>query len=196
VLEVPNRDRRKERQDATRAEILSEAWVLVRQHGLTGLSLRELAARVGMRAPSLYSYFDSKTAIYDAMFAQGNAELVARVNAIPLTGDGLVDLREGAEVFARFCLEDPVRHQLLFQRTIPGFEPSPSSYAGALAVLQRARDALDASGITTAESLDLYTALVTGLVDQQLANEPEGDRWLRLIPEAIQMFHTHHRRDR
>lgn len=194
VLEVPKRDRRTERREATRAEILTEAWALAHEEGLSGISLRELAHRVGMRAPSLYSYFDSKLAIYDAMFDQGNRELVARVNAIPVTGDAQVDLRRGAEVFARFCVEDPVRHQLLFQRTIPGFEPSPASYAGALAVLGRAREALDAAGITSDQALDLYTALVTGLVDQQLANEPGGDRWLRLIPEAIEMFHTHHRR--
>ena len=31
-----------------------------------------------MRAQSLYSYFPSKHAIYDAMFAQGNRELLDR----------------------------------------------------------------------------------------------------------------------
>ncbi|TMK84168.1 MAG: helix-turn-helix transcriptional regulator, partial [Actinobacteria bacterium] len=65
------RDRRAERREATKAEILDAAWEVVRAEGLAALSLRDLAAKVGMRAPSLYSYFDSKHAIYDAMFLQG-----------------------------------------------------------------------------------------------------------------------------
>src|SRR5262245_31752917 len=64
-------DRRAARREAAKAEILDAAWALVREHGLAALSLRDLAARVGMRAPSLYQYFPSKHAIYDAMFAQG-----------------------------------------------------------------------------------------------------------------------------
>ena len=54
------RDRRSERNAATRAEILEAAWALVREEGPAGLSLRDLGRRVGMRAQSLYSYFDSK----------------------------------------------------------------------------------------------------------------------------------------
>ena len=37
---------------------------------MAGLSLRELAARVGMRAPSLTPYFASKNAIHDATYRQ------------------------------------------------------------------------------------------------------------------------------
>ena len=35
-----------------------------------------------MRAQSLYSYFDSKHAIYDAMFQEGNEELLRRMQAV------------------------------------------------------------------------------------------------------------------
>ena len=39
-------------------------------------------------------------------------------------------------LFVEFCTSDPVRYQLLFQRTIPDFEPSPESYARDRAVEQ------------------------------------------------------------
>ena len=52
-----------------RQEILSAAWAVAREQGLAQLTLREVAERVGMRAPSLYTHFASKNAIYDAMFA-------------------------------------------------------------------------------------------------------------------------------
>ena len=59
------RDRRAERREATRAEIIEAAWTLARENGLAGLALKDVAARIGMRPPSLYWYFDSKHAIYD-----------------------------------------------------------------------------------------------------------------------------------
>ena len=68
MLGTTNRDRAAERREATRREILDAAWQLAGEHGLTGFTLSDVAGLVGMRAPSLYSHFDSKMAIYDAMF--------------------------------------------------------------------------------------------------------------------------------
>src|SRR5437879_7323238 len=129
MLGNPTRDRRSERREATRAEILAAAWDLVGADGLAALSLRDLARRVGMQAPSLYSYFDSKHAIYDAMFAQGAREYLESRATLEPSGDALTDLKAGMHEFVRFCLENRVRYQLLFQRTVPGFEPSPESFA-------------------------------------------------------------------
>ena len=58
------------RRESARQEILAAAWEAAHEHGLGALTLRDVAARVGMRAPSLYWHFDSKTALYDAMFGQ------------------------------------------------------------------------------------------------------------------------------
>src|SRR5438067_3370200 len=110
----PMRDRRAERREATKAEILDAAWKLVRAEGLAALSLRDLAARVGMQAPSLYSYFDSKHAIYDAMFAQGAREFLDVQERLTLAGDPAADLKAGMRSFVRFSTSNPVRYQLLF----------------------------------------------------------------------------------
>src|SRR5262245_5236870 len=120
-----------------RAEILEAAWALAREHGLAGLSLRDVAARIGVRPPSLYWYFDSKPAIYDAMFAAGNRALLARLDAEEWPSEPRAVLRRAATLFVEFAVEDPARAQLLFQRTIPGFEPSPESYALAVEALGR-----------------------------------------------------------
>src|SRR5579863_3609779 len=128
MIVEPIRDRRAERRQATKAEILDAAWELVRAEGLAALNLRDLAAKVGMRPPSLYSYFDSKHAIYDAMFLEGNLDLLARYEAAPVPEDPVEGLRAGALLFVRFGVEDPARAQLLFMRTIPGFEPSQGTY--------------------------------------------------------------------
>src|ERR1700750_450754 len=88
-------DRRSARREATKAEILDAAWDLVREHGLAALALRDLASRVGMRAPSLYQYFDSKHAIYDAMFAQGAQAALDVVLAESTSTETRAALREG-----------------------------------------------------------------------------------------------------
>lgn len=183
------RERRRER---TSAEILEAAWELCREQGLASLSLRELAGRVGMRAPSLYSYFDSKLAIYDAMFGQGYRELRAHMAPFndrrPVTRDAI---KEGVRHWVAFCTADEVRYQLLFQRTIPGFEPSPESYALAIEHLGEARQVLVDAGVTDDSALDLWTAVLTGLTSQQISNDPGGDRWSGLVDESVDMFLDH-----
>jgi hypothetical protein len=96
-----------------------------------------------------------------------------------------------ARLFITFAAEDQARYELLFNRTIPDFEPSPESYAVAVEVFERARTILSALGIRTLEGFDLWTALLAGLSSQQLANEPGGDRYMRLIDDAVAMFADH-----
>ena len=181
-------DRRTARRQATKAEILDAAWDLVREHGLGALALRDLAARVGMRAPSLYQYFASKHAIYDAMFAQGAQTGLETMTADITSDDPRAALREGAHRFFEFATSDPARAQLLFQRTIPGFVPSPEAYAPAIATLELTRARLAALGITDPDATDMWTALISGLVNQQIANDPGGTRWARLIDRTVDMY--------
>jgi len=184
-------DWREARRRSAHDAIIDAAWSLVSEVGLAGLSLRDLARRAGITAPTVYAYFDSKNAIYDAMFGQAATEF-AECMAEPFDCD---DPREmlvaSVKRFSQFCTTSPARYQLLFQRTIPGFEPSPQSYAPAVRSLAGARERLALNGITEARHLDLWTALITGLVDQQVSNDPGGDRWTRLIDETVAMFLNH-----
>jgi AcrR family transcriptional regulator len=189
----PTRDRRAERHASTRTEILDAAWELVRADGWASLSMRELGARVGMRAQSLYKYFPSKHAIFDAMFAESTLDLLGRVTGLAATPDPVEALRGQARVFLAFCVEDPMRYQLLFQRPIPGFVPSPEAYAPAVEGLDETRRALRACGITEARAVDAWTAVTGGLAAQQNANEPGGDRWIRLVDEITDMYLAHYR---
>lgn len=181
-------DRRRARHEATRQEILDAAWAIVRAEGLAALTMRGLARAVGMEPQSLYTYFRSKHDVYDALFAEGNQELLDRLHAVDWPEDPRELLRTVAEVMLTFDAEDAARSQLLFQRTIPDFEPSPEAYAVAEAVFAYCGGHLARAGITEPASMDLYTALVAGLGMQQLANDPGGDRWLRLLDRAVDMY--------
>ncbi len=182
---------REARRRSARDAIVEAAWALVAEQGLAGLSLRDLARRAGISTPTVYAYFDSKNAIYDAMFGKAATQFAERM-AEPYECDDPRDLLVARmRRFCEFCTSDPARYQLLFQRTLPGFEPSPESYAPAVRALHGARELLALNGITEPRHLDLGTALMTGLVDQQVSNDPGGDRWTRLIDESIDMFLAH-----
>jgi AcrR family transcriptional regulator len=187
VLDNSTTDWRSARRASATADIVEVAWQLAREHGLAGLSLRDLARRLGMAAPSLYSYFDSKNALYDAMFADGYRALLAMDP--PATGPDLrAVLHSGCALWVRFAVEDPVRFQLLNQRVIPGFEPSPESYALALEAYERTAEPLRAMADVSQEDFDLVSAFVGGLVNQQLANDPGGDRWTRLLDDVVDLL--------
>ena len=178
------------RRDAS-AILVSTAWEIVREVGLGGLSLRDLARRAGITTPTVYAYFESKNAIYDAMFKEA-AESFAEYMAKPMdAGDPQSNLAIDAQRFVDFCTSDVPRYQLLFQHLLPGFVPSKEAYAPAVRALEQARERLAQNGVRDPAHWDIWTAVTTGLVDQQIANDPGGDRWSRLVDEVVAMFLAH-----
>ena len=182
---------RQRRHEETRREILDAAWRLAEASGIAGLSFREVARAVGMRAPSLYTYFDSKDALFDAMFAEGYLQLGEAAT------DWVADAEDAEPADAlgtvighwiRFCQTSLARYQLMFTRAIPGWQPTEAAYAVSRQEYERMAEALVGLGITSVEDLDLYTALASGLAAQQIANDPTGDRWVRLAPAAARML--------
>ena len=192
--DAPTTSRRERVRSQTLDAIVDAAWTLSRQDGLQGWSMRRLADACEMAAPSLYTYVDGKHAVYDEMFRRGWDEFGAglpRPTAELREAEPSEQRRLLGSVMQRAFDEassDPVRFQLLFQRTIPGFEPSARSYEAAVRVLEELRGAIAAVGIDDPAALDMWTAIFTGLTSQQIANEPGGSRWGSLVEPAVEMF--------
>jgi AcrR family transcriptional regulator len=168
-----------QRRESKISSIVEAAWGLARENGIQLVSLRDLAREVGMQQPSLYVYFDSKNALYDAMFADGNRQLLATLDAMDQPVDPRSAIKFFLGTFAEFAIADPARNSLLFRRVIPGFEPSAESYAVAQKVLSRFVEVAHAAGVTDQGDIDCLVAMTAGLIEAQLSNEPGGDRWLR-----------------
>jgi AcrR family transcriptional regulator len=188
VIVKPNRDRKAERHEAIRQEILDAAWDAAHETSIAGLTLRDIATRVGMQQPSLYSHFASKQAIYDAMFGQAWQACLDYFRDMDLPAEPRARLTAMAERYFDFAVADLARYQLMNVNIIPGFHPSPQAYAPAVEVYGLLLDELRDMGITTDQDADIFTAIIGGLVSQQLANDPGGQRWRRLIPRVIAMF--------
>jgi AcrR family transcriptional regulator len=201
-----NGDRRSRRRQETIDEILALALEQMAEVGVSALSLSALAKRMGIRPPSLYQYFPSRLAIYDALFLAGNRDLGAALDdAVDGTADPLAQLWQSAQTFVRWSLAHPVYAQLMFWRPVPGFVPSEESYAPAveqMARLQAVFEAAVAAGqltpaAATERGVSLYTAMIAGVISQQLANEPNaraGDgRFERALPDGFEMYVNHYR---
>ncbi len=193
MLELGPRARRRQ---ATIDEVLAVARDLAGEYGLASISMREIGARVGLHASSLYQYFPSKDAIYDALFAQGHRELHAWMAELDRRGKALDVFKRGCRRFIEFCLEDAIRYQLLFQRTIPGFVPSEASMALAWESYRDLVAALADTGVNDQADIDLWTAIQMGLTDQQWANDPGGHRFVDHLEPAVDMFLAHVKRTR
>jgi AcrR family transcriptional regulator len=177
-----------ERREARTAEIVEAAWKLAAVDGIGGFSLHGLARELGIRQPSLYEYFDSKLALYDAMFADGNRKLLAHVDALELPDDPRQAVKVFMGAFVDFAVADQARMTLLFTRSVPGFEPSTDAYAPAVEVLARSNALLRAAGMRAPTDVDCFIAMVGGLIAAQMSNEPGGNRWVRHLDRLIDMY--------
>ncbi len=177
-----------QRREAKVTSIVAAAWELAREHGIAGVSLHALARDVGMRQPSLYEYFDSKHALYDAMFADGNRQLLQRLDDLALPRDPRAALKKFLAAFVAFGLTDPARYELLFERHIRDFTPSPESYTLAEEALGRAGKVMHEAGVNRRGDIDCIVAMVAGLMEAQLSNDPGGNRWTRHLNRLVDLY--------
>ncbi|GAB7192890.1 TetR/AcrR family transcriptional regulator [Kineococcus sp. NUM-3379] len=194
------------RRAAVVEEALDHAVAVVTEAGVGALTVSEVARRTGMRGPSLYKYFPSLHALYDALFARGVASMDAAVrSAAEEAAPGVERLRAGTRAFVRWCTLNPALAQLMLWRPVPGFRPSPETFAASVATVAQVRVQLTeavrlrqlAPGADGDDALRTFTVLLSGLVSQQLANEPgvpfEDGSFSRLTDDVLEMFLAHHR---
>ena len=177
-----------ERRAARVEEIVAVAWDLAREDGIAGLTLHGLARRLGIRQPSLYAYFESKDALFDVMFADGNRQLLECLDAIEAPTNPRRAVATWIRAFVDFALADTARYQLLFLRPILSFEPSAESYALAETAMTGLIDLMHSAGIDDPGDIDCVVAIVAGLVDAQISNDPGGDRWVRHLDRLVDLY--------
>ena len=173
--------------------------------GVGGLSMSEIARRLGMRQPSLYKYFPSLHAVYDALFARGversAAAIQAAVQAALQQGPrGVVTIRAAGRALVRWAVENPALAQLLYWRPVPGFAPTAATFAPSLRLMEQQRAAFAAAvqagelhpGAASEEAPRLFTIVLSGLISQQMANEPgagyDTGMFTSLTDAALEMF--------
>ena len=193
------------RRTATIDEAMGHAVEVINESGVGGLSVSEIARRMGIKAPSLYKYFPSLHAIYDELFRRGMTDIAAAVEASSVgEPEGLDRLVVGSRSMVRWSVNNQALAQLMFSRPVPGFVPSDESFAPSLALWQRFRYDLRIAArkrqlsrrADSDDALRLLTIVLAGIIAQQLANQPaatyETGAFTALTDGAIDMFLTHY----
>ena len=183
-----------------RQAILLTARDVMRAEGAGALSLNEVARRLGLKTPSLYTYFPSKFALLDALFLDGMRMFRERLARLTAAGPVEDLLEAGIANYLAFADENPDLYALLFERPIPGFVPSDESLAEAAALLSDGealfQSAIDSgairSALDAARTRDLFIAVCHGITALKRANEPaaapgEG-RFGPLVPHAAALL--------
>ena len=202
---APRPDRRARRRQETIEEILDIARDVMTEEGVNGLSLAEVARRLGVQPPSLYKYFPSLMAVYDALFLRGQLENLAEIReGMAEAEPGLDALIAGLEASGRWALANRAVAELLFWRPVPSFHPSEEAFAPSVEMVALQRRALADAVLAgqlgpdanDEDAVFVVSTLIVGVLSQAFANEPDlpwGEgrftptfaRLMRLLPAAF-----------
>jgi AcrR family transcriptional regulator len=190
------RQRRQHNREAMIAAILQAGREIMRENGAAGLTMNELARRVGMRPPSLYNYFSGLMDVYDALFRLGFALWGEYLEEYIQDARTWQDqIRLAMEAYMTFAMQNPELYQLCFERPVPRFVPSEESLRVSFGNLEEvyARVAALQDAVQTdlrpQQMADLVIAISHGLTALHMANEPElpvgQGRFGALIPAVL-----------
>jgi len=162
--------------EALRVRLLDEAGRLLSEEGPAVLSLRRLAKDVGTSTTAVYSLFGSKSALVRSLFLEGFARFGARLDAVPRSGEPVIDLLRLGIAYRESALADPHLYSVMFGPAVPDFEPEPedteASQATMNPLLEAVRAAQEAELLTDAPAETIAIALwahAHGLVSLELA---------------------------
>ena len=145
---------------------------------------------MGLRQQSLTYYFPTKYGLLDALFADGFTDLARVFEELPDTDDSVEAVVDLAVAVVEYCVAHPARYHLMFQRTIPGFQPTEESHGVALGVLGELIVRLDAAGVTDPADVALVRGLISGLAAEQTANDPGGRLFVEQTHRGIRTLVT------
>lgn len=90
----------------TKQRILDEALTLFSEKGYANVFVGEIAARVGIRAPSLYKHYRSKQAIFDAIIEEMHHRFMEQAKLLNIRGN---DPEADAEIYRNLSEDRLVR---------------------------------------------------------------------------------------
>lgn len=122
-VRVASRARRDFERDALRATIVTSAAELFLEKGFDALSMRQVAARIGYSATTIYHHFLNKEdllkAVLDSAFSSFEQEMRSAVEAEP---DPARKMGALGKAYVHFGVAHPVHYQLMFQRFLSAGE--------------------------------------------------------------------------
>jgi AcrR family transcriptional regulator len=160
-----------------RDQVLRAAEALFARYGYRGVGLREIAAQVGIRAPSLFKHFPSKKALYNAVLLSIFARLTEVTRRLEGARDHEDRLRDFLFAYADLLAADPHLAPLLFRELMERPEAmEPPTRSKAFAIYRRLdaflRDAARARRFRDVDRFNFQIALTGAILYYGIAARP------------------------
>lgn len=152
----------------TRSEIVEVARALIERHGRDEFSMQDLAAAVGIRAPSLYGRFENRDQLVEAVELHVCAELAALLERAAIKDDPEASLMAQSKAARRFAKRNPNGFSMLFDIRSLHTAEGTSARAAALAPMMPSFAALVGEDRALAAARVL-TPFLIGFISMELA---------------------------
>ena len=113
--------------DRVSDDLLRAAHELLEKEGPGALTVRGIAARAGISTMAVYSRFGCKAKILEALYRHGFELLRDELEAVPVSPSSVQDITALGFAYRRFALNNPGLYGFMFERPLPGFDPTLES---------------------------------------------------------------------
>jgi AcrR family transcriptional regulator len=157
--------RQRSRSSDISAHLLDAALAILASEGVDGITVRNVAAQAGVAPAGVYSRFDGKPGLLDALLSQGFDALHDAL--VAASGpDARARIVNAAVAYRNFALERPEHYQLMFDHK-RAVAMSPESFARAQAafgeLVTRVKDAQDAKMLARGPAVEIAQQIWSGL---------------------------------
>lgn len=157
----------------TDSTIVDTAWTLIERDGVEALSLARLAAELGIKAPSLYRHFESKSALLQAVNLRTNQALIAALVDAARTASPQQETERVmavAHAYRTFAHSHPRAYALAYSTTDRSIQPDPTVLAALAQQVQSIVAPLSGEPDSLAALRGLW-ALVHGFIVLELTGQ-------------------------
>jgi len=186
----------------TRERIFAAAKAVLDREGISGLTIRKVAARAGMSPMAMYRHFADKDALLNALVADGLAAWEKVVRSLRAE-DPMEWMEEMIEAYLDFALTQPHRFDAAFFLPAPKARQYPDDFAAGhspvIAMLMVRIDQARAAGrMTDKPALEIalsLSATAQGLISMERANRFAGEKQFKALfrttlRQCIESFST------
>ncbi|GAA2321075.1 TetR/AcrR family transcriptional regulator [Nonomuraea roseoviolacea subsp. roseoviolacea] len=121
--------------DELRSRLLDVAVNLLVSDGPESLTMRRIASEAGCTTTVIYTMFGNREGLAEALYLEGFERFRRFLEAVPQRDNPFEYLSALGPAYRQACLAEPGYYSLMFERAIPGFEPSERARTLARAAL-------------------------------------------------------------
>jgi AcrR family transcriptional regulator len=158
-----HRQARAQSHELLRRNVVEAASRLLIEEGPDALTVRRVAQSLDCSTKIIYTLFQGKDGLANALYLEGCARLRQEIETVKMASSPATYIHKLAWAYWTFALANPSYYGVMFDGTIPNFQPSPTSK-------QVMTDAFSA-----------IVAIIAQYIDQDLLPREEPDALTRSL---------------